>query len=76
MADQTAKTNTVEEDIEGLDDNEDAVWKDLSNRHAINPKREPYSFRCSAKDQAGQLHHGSGLSKRFYLAGRQTEQTH
>ena len=28
MADQTAKTNTVEEKIEGLDDNEDAVWKD------------------------------------------------
>ena len=28
MADQTAKTNTVEEEIEGLDDNEDEAWKD------------------------------------------------
>ena len=28
MADQTAKTNTVEEEIEGLDGNEDEAWKD------------------------------------------------
>ena len=28
MADQTAKTNTVEEKIEGLDGNEDEAWKD------------------------------------------------
>ena len=28
MADQTAETNTVEDEIEGLDDNEDAAWKD------------------------------------------------
>ncbi len=28
MADQTAETNTVEDEIEGLDGNEDAAWRD------------------------------------------------
>ena len=44
MADQTAKTNTVEEEIEGLDGNEDEAWPRLSNRHAANPSRKSHNL--------------------------------
>ena len=52
MADQTAKTNTVEEKIEGLDDNEDAAWKDYPIDTLLIRNENRTIYRGSTKNRA------------------------